>query len=372
MSEKLKILFIGSIPPPYHGVTVQNDRLLKSKLGAVFEIIHLDTTDYRDLNNLGKIDFYNIYLGILHLYKLIRFLILLKPDIVYLTIAQNMVAFFRDGLFIICSKLFSAAKVTVHFRGANYFRFYSSCPKLFKKYINFVYSICDDAIVLGYNLKSMVSGWFSEKHTFVISEGNDFSVNLSKKKNNYKDVNIGYIGILAPEKGIGELLNAFKQLHDKYENLHLMLAGEFAYDNKKFKCDIVNYIKAHNLSLSVQFLGFVENNTKEDFFLNTDIFVFPSWVEGQPIAILEAMASFCPVVASDVGAISDSVIDGLNGYLVPAKSVNALMDKIEIFLQEPDKIAEMGINSLKLYKEKFTLEHNVNNLIQAFDTIGNH
>lgn len=124
--------------------------------------------------------------------------------------------------------------------------------------------------------------------------------------------------------------------------------------------------------MSVHFLGFVENKIKEEFFLNTNIFVFPSWVEGQPIAILEALASFCPVVATDVGAVSDTVIDGLNGYLVPSKSVSALRDKIEIFLKEPDKITEMGINSHKLYKKKFTLEHSVNNLIQTFYTIGNH
>lgn len=54
--KKKKIIFIRAIPPPYHGVTIFNEKILNSKLCDVFDISHLDTSDHRSLDNLGKFD----------------------------------------------------------------------------------------------------------------------------------------------------------------------------------------------------------------------------------------------------------------------------------------------------------------------------
>lgn len=372
-SNKTKILFIGSVPPPYHGVTVQNQRLLNSTLNDEFYLIHLDTTDRRDLNNLGKFDFENIYLALKHLFKLIFLLVIRRPEIVYLTVAQNALAFFRDGLFIIISRLLIKAKVVVHFRGANYLKFYKASSLIFKKFIDLTYHYTNYGIVLGQSLKPMISKWFGDEQIFVVPNGTDFLPNLNKKKNGeFSELNLGYIGFLGTEKGTYELLNAFNIVQKKYKILKLYLAGEFAYDDGNFKNYFFHFIKENDLEDKVKLLGKVQNKEKEDFFLNTDIFIFPSWHEGHPNAILEAMASKCPVIATNVGAISESIIDGYNGYLIEKKSVDALVQRINQFVNNKEIISEMSKNSRHLFEKKFTSGININQMKSIFAKIGSH
>ena len=372
-ANKIKILFIGSVPPPYHGVTVQNQRLLNSTLKDEFNFIHLDTTDRRDLNNLGKFDFGNIYLALTHLLKLIVLLVTRRPDIVYLTVAQNTLAFFRDGLFIMISRLLTKAKVVVHFRGANYLNFYKASSFIFRKFIDLTYQYTNYGIVLGQSLKAMISKWFGEEQIFVVPNGTDFTPDLNKKKNGeFSELNLGYIGFLGTEKGTHELLNAFNIVQKKHKNLKLYLAGEFAYDDENFKNYFFQFIEENYLEDKVKLLGKVQSSKKEKFFLNTDIFIFPSWHEGHPNAILEAMASKCPVIATNVGAISESVINGYNGYLIEKKSVDDLVQRINQLIDNKEKILEMGKNSRHLFEKKFTSGININRMKSIFAKIGSH
>ena len=95
-------IIIGPVPPPYHGVTVYMNNIINSDLlRKKFNIIHLDTSDHRDLKNLGMFDFKNIYLAILQSVKYFVLLLRTKPHLVYIPISQNYGGYLRDGLFII-------------------------------------------------------------------------------------------------------------------------------------------------------------------------------------------------------------------------------------------------------------------------------
>lgn len=362
-----KIILIGSIPPPYHGVTVQNELLLNSKLKSNFVLIHLDTSDKRDLNNIGKFDFVNVILGLIHFLNLIFSLILYKPNILYLTVAQNSLAFIRDGLFIIAGKLFSNAKIVIHFRGQNYYRFYLESNFFLKNYINKVFRYCDAGIVLGANLREMVSKWFTADQIFVIPNGTNFNPNLNNKKFIGDKICLGYMGYLAEEKGVDDLIQAVHEVTKIKNNVKLLLAGEFAFNNLEFQKRIYSFIEKNGLQSSVEFRGRITGDEKEKFFLETDIFVFPSWTEGHPNVILEAMSSACPVIATDVGAISESVINGTNGYLVTPRAPKELADKIVLLINDKKLISEMSHNSRKLFEEKFTTDIYINKMKNVFD-----
>ena len=88
--EKKIIILAGAVPPPYHGTNISNARILSSKIGEVYRLYHLDTSDHRDLKNLGRIDFKNILLSFKNFCGLFRMVLGKKPDLVYLVIAQNL------------------------------------------------------------------------------------------------------------------------------------------------------------------------------------------------------------------------------------------------------------------------------------------
>lgn len=369
---KKKLLFIGSLPPPYHGVNIQNGILLSSDLSREFDILHLDTSDHRDLNNLGQFDLNNIFLGFKHLIGLIRHLVINRPDIMYMTVAQNTIAFFRDGLFILLGKMLSNVKIVVHFRGSGYLDFYEKSNIIFKKFMNYTFYKCDGGIVLGKNLKAMVYPWFNENSIFVVPNGSNFSPDLSKKQQAGKDeVHLSYIGFLGVQKGIGEFLTAIHRLNEHIPDQKIVvnLAGDFAYGDEDFRTTFYEFLKENSLQDMVKLWGTVSGNQKESFFLNTDIFVFPSWIEGHPNAILEAMSSSCPIVATNVGAIPESVIDGYNGLLIEPKSSSELTDKLLYLINNPDLRIEMGLNSKKLFDQKFNVNKYVQNMIDVFKSV---
>ncbi|MEO8447271.1 MAG: hypothetical protein ABI528_07225, partial [bacterium] len=95
MTEKKKIILIGSVPPPYHGSSIYFSDLLNSKLKNEFEITHLDISDHRDLNNLSKLDFTNAYLAVKNIYNLRKLIHKIRPDLIYIPVASNFLPYLR-------------------------------------------------------------------------------------------------------------------------------------------------------------------------------------------------------------------------------------------------------------------------------------
>jgi hypothetical protein len=123
--QKNRLLIIGLFPPPYHGSAIYLDKLSKKLIQEKdLKVFIVDTSDKRDdLTNLGRFDFANVYAGLRSLFKLIYYLIFVRPDVVYIPISQNHWAYFRDGLFILISSVFKA-KILIHLHGSYFLKFY--------------------------------------------------------------------------------------------------------------------------------------------------------------------------------------------------------------------------------------------------------
>ncbi|MBI5050449.1 MAG: glycosyltransferase family 4 protein [Nitrospirae bacterium] len=91
----------------------------------------------------------------------------------------------------------------------------------------------------------------------------------------------------------------------------------------------------------------------------SDIFALSSLSEGMPVSIMEAMASGLPVVSTDVGGVSELVMDGETGFLVPPKNPDALAEKIKALMDDKALREKMGMNGQERINETFTLERMV-------------
>jgi len=86
---------------------------------------------------------------------------------------------------------------------------------------------------------------------------------------------------------------------------------------------------------------------------NSHVFVLPSYHEGLPRAVIEAMAIGRPIITTDAPGCRDTVVNSFNGYIVEKKNVSQLVNKMEFFIKHPDQIEVMGRNSRELVVEKF-------------------
>jgi glycosyltransferase involved in cell wall biosynthesis len=130
-------------------------------------------------------------------------------------------------------------------------------------------------------------------------------------------------------------------------------------------------LKATALGISdiVTLSGPLTGSSKWDLLARSHVFALPSWDEGQPLAVLEAMAVGLPVISTTVGAIPDAVQDGVNGYLVPPRSPMLLADAIARFARDPDSVSRMGRESRRLYQAFFQFEEMVQRLVEVMHEV---
>lgn len=144
---------------------------------------------------------------------------------------------------------------------------------------------------------------------------------------------IAMIGRVVEGKGFEVLLDAVERL--RRDDVAVTIVGE-----GPLRGELEEEIVERGLDDVVSSLGFREDVPA--VLAATDVFVLPSYREGTPRVITEAMASGLPVVASDVGGVPEQVVDGENGYLIPPGDAAALVDRIERLLEDPDRRAEFG------------------------------
>ncbi len=171
---------------------------------------------------------------------------------------------------------------------------------------------------------------------------NPFGVDIEKfkpvirqnKKNNDR-IRFLFVGRLEPAKGIYYLLEAFKELNNK--NIELVIAGK-KMGNDELYSEYEEYFT---------YVGTKIASEMPDLYNSCDIFICPSLWEGLSLSSLEAMASALPVIVTESSGVNDLVCNGKEGFIIPAQNIEALKEKIVWFIENRDKINEMGINARK-------------------------
>lgn len=103
-----------------------------------------------------------------------------------------------------------------------------------------------------------------------------------------------------------------------------------------------------------EYPGHVSN--VKDWIANSSVFVLPSYREGVPRSTQEAMAIGRPVITTDVPGCRETVVDGVNGFVVPCWDAEALAEKMYFFIESPFQINLMGLESMKMAHQKFDAE----------------
>ena len=169
-----------------------------------------------------------------------------------------------------------------------------------------------------------------------------------------------FIGRLLKEKGIHEFVAAAKLVKEKYPKSQFTVLGAIDKSN----LGALSESDLHHLIETgiIEYAGHVDNI--QEWIANRDVFVLPSYREGVPRSTQEAMAIGRAVITTDVPGCRETVVDGVNGFLVPKWNPHALAEKMIYFIEHPEQIKIMGDASYQIAKEKFDAKQVNNRLIK--------
>ena len=284
------------------------------------------------------------------LYKLLKN----NYDLVIINPSLGIKSFFRDGLFsILINK--SKTNFLTFFHGWNK-DFEKKVNTYFKFFFNISFINSEKIFVLSKDFKNSLIKW-GFKNDIIIETTNidkallkDFSFQEKETNQNSNKIKILFLARLLKEKGIVELINAFVDLSEKNDNLELLIAGSG---------EILSELKEnHKNNINIKFLGHVENQEKINVFKDSTIYCLPSYSEGLPTSVLEAMAFGLPVITTQVGGLKDFFQDEKMGYFVKLKSSNDIKEKLKLLIENKNKIIEIGN-----FNHKFAEKNLLNSIV---------
>jgi len=365
MNERVKILILGKMPPPYYGVSVWFEQLQKGKWPDDYQMLWFDTGIHKNISTIGNIGFLSLFKHMVLHIKFFLFLFREKPDIVLVPVSQSKFGIIKDSVYIFFARLFKA-KVLVMLHGSNLKSYLKSSSKLFNRYFKLVMAQCYGAIVLSDRLKYIFSDYFDSSRIFSVPNGIDVNTTELNKKSNNETPIVCYLGNLYLSKGIEDILNALVILKDQKLAFKALFIGGWGDQQTKEKC---KQIVADN-ELNVQFTGVKTGIEKYQLLKNSDLFLFtPNKPEGLPYVILEAMSMGLPIISTDQGGIIDAVIDSDNGFIVESGDSESISNAISKLLQDKKLFYTMGKRSKQIYNDKFTISHMIDQFVLTFDTV---
>ena len=195
---------------------------------------------------------------------------------------------------------------------------------------------------------------------------NAVDTDLFKPRNTQKEENsIIWIGRLVPEKGLIYLLKALNIIVNKYKiKVKAIIVGDGPQ-----KPELLDLIHKYDLSQYVHLTGILNKKEVAHILNKAQLFVLPSLKEGLPKALLEAMASGLPAIASNISGINEVIKNHYNGLLVQPQNPQQLAEAITYLLSNPTLIKKLGANARKSIIRKYSWLHILAKLDQVYTEV---
>jgi glycosyltransferase involved in cell wall biosynthesis len=174
-----------------------------------------------------------------------------------------------------------------------------------------------------------------------------------------------FFGEIARHKGVFELARAFARVANELPELRLIYAGTGSGVEETRRL-----VEQFGLGGRVKFTGWLQAERKRATLAGATMFVLPSFVEGMPMALLEAMSFGLPVIATPVGGVPEIVTHGLDGLLVPPGDIDALAAAITRLTSDPELRARLGRAARETVAKRFSLDSAVEQLLGIYGRFG--
>lgn len=281
-----------------------------------------------------------------------------RIKVVHIQGAANA-SFSRKAMFIYLAKWFRK-KVILHMHACDFVEYYDKSNK--KEWILRTINHCDTLIVLSQSWKEyFASLGIPQDKIHILNNIVTPPINNSTPRSDNK-LHLLFLGEIGKRKGIYDILNALAQEREYFsDKLLLRIGGNL--EEEKLRATI----QSLQLEEFVKFEGWVSGDKKRECLEWADIYILPSFNEGLPIGILEAMSYKMPIISSPVGGIPEVVHDHENGLIVEPGNTLQIKNAIKFFIENPQLIQQYGKSSYNLVTPYFpeSVMNSLNNIYQG-------
>lgn len=317
--NQLKIVMLGASLAQNGGIATVEKLMLKYAPAEV-EIQHITSHDEGSV--IHRVMVFGKALGAL----LWRFLSK-KTDLVHIHLSDGgsvlrkviiaLVAF-------ICRK-----PVLMHAHGAEFDVKYSKFPRWVQQIMNGIFRRCEGFIVLSHTWKDyyVKNLGLNERQVVILPNPTELPAQIPNRTNVGK-VRLGFFGRVGERKGTFDLLAAYAQLPQQFKDYsELIIAGDGEIEQGQ------KLVESLHLADHVTFLGWIDAQARDMLLATLDVFVLPSYNEGLPMAMLEAMGWELPVIVTPVGGIPELITNNQNGLLVTPGDIKQLSLAMQLLIE---------------------------------------
>ncbi len=347
-----EVLILGEFPPNTHtGISICNKMVSEVLSLEEYSINIVEEFSWNKSCFNIAFHFASIYLNVF------KILVKKKIDVIYFNLPLSAPAMLKIAPAIMLVRLISQkSKIIAHLHRGDFAPFIKRSAS--NRFIsNLYFRRIDKLIILSKKFKKDIRNFNSEISISILHNTSDFekeNINIKKSfSNNYVCI-ANYI----ESKGIRELFNSF--CSPQLEHMHLSIYGN-AYDNKLF-----NELKASH-PINIEINGAINRSEIRNILLETDCLILPSWNEGQPIILLEAMSLGIPIIASSVGDIPN-ILGEAYEYLACSQDQDSLKETILKFHNNSNK-EELANYLHNRYLKYFSNENFKQGIIEIFSSI---
>jgi glycosyltransferase involved in cell wall biosynthesis len=361
------LLVIGPSPPPATGMELATQAMVQELQAAGVSIVRVNTADSKDaLGNRGRWTLHNVILAVPHLAAVAYWSFSRTIGAVYVPIAQDFPALFRDLAFVIVARV-AKKPVILHLHGGALDTFYESQSRPVRILLRRVLGTAKLGIVLSDELRPCLECVLAPERIVAVPNGIDFDPGRTV---NHGDggVNVLFLSTLFEWKGVLVFIEAFARARSQHPSLRATVAGRWPSSREHE----ASFELASRLGVTdaIQFVGSVEGVEKRKVFADADIFCFPSLVpEGHPLVIIEAMASALPVVAAAWPGVAAAVIDGETGLLVTAPTPDSIAERLVQLAERPEQREQLGREGRRRYEHLYTQDAFGERIIAALQPV---
>lgn len=253
----------------------------------------------------------------------------------------------------------------IHLHGSEFATFYEQeCSAPAKAIVRWMFDHAEAVLTLSRNWQSWVRGISRNHRVLLLFNPALVRADAGASRASAAVPSILFLGRLGKRKGVYELLEAATRLRARGLEFVLRLGGDGEVER-------VRQLAAEKgLGDSVQLLGWVGGEAKDAALDSAHIYVLPSFHEGLPMSILEAMASGLPIVSTHVGGIPDAVRDGVDGFLVDAGDVDALADRLQQLIASDALRRSQGRSARDRVVATFSADAVIPALEELYESLG--
>lgn len=362
---------VGPVPPPYGGIASVMESIIHSKLADEYSFDIFNKSDLFAPNISGPMErnFIRVKRWVLLFSKIVT------GDYAFVHFHGSVRAFKGVTLWLCIARL-AGAKILLHLHGTSWERFYADTSVFKKLIVRLGLWIPVYIIVLYADWAEGIKKLVPSARIGVINNlirfspppsAADVDRQRSELQFSEKDFIVVSVGTVGLRKGTFDILKAVPLVVSQDDSIRFLFVGGEEYPGQM--AQLTEEVKQNQLDKWVRLPGEMPQEFVSVLLAMSDIFLLPSYIEGMPVAIIEAMRSEIAIITTPVGAIPDMIVNGVSGLLIPPGAPDQIAEAVIKLKRDKQLRRKLAAAARDTFDRHYEVSQGIGQLAEVYKTM---